>query len=210
MRMINLPNNLFIIVDIIVLLLYIINIVQSYKNGFIYGCVSLFCLILSIWGAWFLSPIFAEKISLISQINSNLTILSFFGLDVLIDTIIWFVILFILINIVIAVLKPVFKFLTKIPLVGPINKILGVIIGVINATIITLILSVIIATPLFSNGKDIKAGTCLNYISSITNKVTEVVYDKAIEEFADKYKFDADEQRENLKNWLVEQGIFDE
>lgn len=208
--MINLSSDLFIIINILVALIYVTNIFNAYKNGFIYGFVSLICLVLSIWAAWFLSPIFASKMSILGFGGDKTAILKMLGLDIFIDTVIWFVILFVLINFIVFLLKPIFKSLTKIPLLGPINKLLGIVIGLINATIITLMLSLIITSPLFSNGKEIKNNTCLIYISSITDNLSKQIYDRAMDEIIGKHEFNADEQRDKLSKWLVEQGIFDE
>lgn len=208
--MINLTSNLFITVDIIIGLIYLINIITSFKNGFIYGFVSLICLVLSIWLAWFVSPILAKEISFIALAGEKTAILKLLGVDIFVDTVIWFFIIFIVVNIIVLILKPLFKSLTKVPIIGPLNKMLGIVIGIINATIITLILSLVITSPLFENGKEIKENTCLAYISSITDKISHIVYERAIDEFAGKIEFNADEQRDKLTNWFKEQGIFND
>ena len=198
--------NIYLTINIIIGITYLLFLFISYKKGFIYEVVNLLYTFLSIFGAWFISPVLASVMPLV-KLGSPYNLL---GVEPIINTIIYFVILLIAFRIIGFFIMPLFKSLTKIPLFGKLNKIFGLIIGFINASIIVILVSMLLSTPLIKNGNEIKENTLFKYIDNLTNITTQYFVDNIDLNKINKYidDFNIESSREAFKKWLNEQEYF--
>ena len=195
----------FIYINLILLVLYLIGIIVGYKNGLILQIIDLLFNVVALFIAYFVSPILAAHFPLV-KLDEVYTALN---INALIDMLIYIVIVFIILKIIYLIIKPLFAFVSKIPLLGFINRIGGALMGVVNATIIVLLFCMLLNMPVFKNGNEIKNGTYLKVVDSLSYKALEftmnhVNFDFIKNEIND---FDIDESRKALEKWLEEQGI---
>ena len=211
-RVMIIPKNWFMFINIIVAVVFLIYIFKSYKNGFVYELVNLAFLVLSVIASWIVAPILASKISIfdVSQI-SDVPIPSK-DVNVLINSLIWFVIILVLLNVLFLLIKPLLKFISKIPLLGTVNKVLGGIVGIIYGLFVTVIISMIFTMPIFKNGKEVVDNTILKYANSLNKTVTKYVVENIDLSKVSKYSddFNVDTARKELETWLISQGVIDD
>lgn len=201
-------NEYFLYINIVLVLIYIIFAIIGFKNGLMLQMIDLVFNILAIFAAYFVSPILAAYFPLVKmeEIYTKLNI------NVLIDTLIYCVLVYIVLRILYIFIKPVFKSVSNIPLLGFFNKVGGFLFGLINATFIMLALGLLLTTPLFSNGIEIKKGTFLKYTDTLCEKALDVSmkyinFDSIKDSIKD---FDIDSAREEFNKWLIEKGVFHE
>lgn len=211
----NIPSNLFIFIDILVAAIFLFCIIKGVLNGFLYELINLLFLAVSFGIGWFLSPIFADKAPLfkfslnndaLDKIaNSNKT-------SYLINNIIWLVIIVLILNLLFLFIKPLFKKLSKIPLIGTVNRVLGGFLGSFRALIICLLISVLISMPIIKNGKTVINSTVLKYGDDVTKFATKLIIDNVDLESLknDIDDFDVDTYRQELTEWLINNGVLDE
>ena len=84
------PSSAFILIDIGIIVLYILAMAISYHNGFLYGLVELLYTLIIILVAWFLSPVFAKLMPLVSFEGTTMEI---FHIEPLVNTITYFAII---------------------------------------------------------------------------------------------------------------------
>ena len=197
------PNNYFIFIDVFIIALYCAFLAVSYRNGFLYGLLDLFYTLICVAAAWFLSPVMASVLPLISLADTELAI---FRIEPIVNTTAYFVLIFLLLKLVGLIIVPLFKKVSEIPLLGTLNKLLGMVLGFLNATVIILGLGMLLNTPLIKNGNEIKEGTFLRHIDTYSKMAVNAVVDNIDfsvlkEKFED---FDVDTSREAFKNWLME------
>lgn len=128
--------------------------------------------------------------------------------SVQINTVIWFIILFVVISLILWLIRPVFHVISKIPVLKGINRILGLGFGIIQALVLIWIFSLVLLTPLFTNGQEVVQNSALKYYEVVTKTI---VVNSDIKEISILKVLTngslTDEDREYLKNWLVESGI---
>ena len=203
----HISSNLFIYINIFIALIYLTFAIIAFKKGMIFQILSLIWTIISLFGAWFLAPIFAGKLPII-KLDEKYSIL---GIEPIVNTIIYCVIFSLLIKLIFVFISPLLKKVSDIPLIGWINKLGGFIVGLINATVIVLLLSLLLDTPLFSNGKEIKENTGFKYCKNLSSEILNLTLEHLnSESFKDIENFDIDDARNNFSLWLVEQGVLDE
>lgn len=211
----NIPSNLFIFIDILIVIIFLFCIIKGLINGFVFELINILFLALSFAVAWFISPIFASKVPLIVLDVKNelaLKLIEFSDAVILVNNLLWLVIIVLILNLLFMIIKPIFKKISKIPVIGPFNRVLGGILGGLRAFVICLLISVLLSMPVIQNGKDVNEGTVLKYADDVTSYATNLILnninlDKIKEEFDD---FDVDKARNDLASWLIDQGIFNE
>lgn len=208
----SLPSNLFFIVDIIIVVIFVVCMAVSYHNGLIYELLSLLFIFISIFLAYLISPILAKRFYLIKPDLSELSLINSDGIYRGINVVVWFIVLVIIFCLVFILLKPLFKKFTKFPLVGWVNKLFGVIIGFVKGLFICCVISYCLTLSLFSNGNEIKQGTFIKYSNEISNKVITFVvrnidYDKLGESIEN---FDANVTRSAIESFFIKQGFLNE
>lgn len=211
----NIPSNLFIFIDILIVVIFLFCIIKGLINGFVFELINILFLALSFAVAWFISPIFASKVPLIVLDVKNelaLKLIEFSDAVILVNNLLWLVIIVLILNLLFMIIKPIFKKISKIPVIGPFNRVLGGILGGLRAFVICLLISVLLSMPVIQNGKDVNEGTVLKYADDVTSYATNLILnninlDKIKEEFDD---FDVDKARNDLASWLIDQGIFNE
>ena len=198
------PSNNFIYINIIIILIYVISSIIALKNGFLLQIVSLLFSALSLFIAWFISPILANFFPLINQGNASL--------NIVINSFIYTIIVFVVLKITYWFIKPLLKFVSKIPVIGWLNKLGGFLLGIINGTIIVLVLSLCLNTSVFTNAVEIKKNTLFKYSENLSKEVINLTtkhlnFDLIKNKIDD---FDADEARKELTKWIIRKGIVNE
>lgn len=206
------PNSYFFIVDIVIVAIFLICFVVSYKNGIIYEILSLFFIAISLFLGYFLSPIFAKRSFLVKPAIDDSLMLNTNAIYFGINTIVWFAIISIFFILLFILIKPIFKSLTKIPVVGWINKIFGLIFGFVKGIVICSILSCLLSTSVFTNSSDIKNETIIKYVDIFTNQIVRTVvknidFKQIDENISD---IDMDKTREIFEDFLIKQGFINE
>lgn len=206
------PSSYFFIVDIVIVAIFLICFVVSYKNGIIYEILSLFFIAISLFLGYFLSPIFAKRSFLVKPTIDDSLMLNTDAIYFGINTIVWFAIISIFFILLFILIKPIFKSLTKIPVVGWINKIFGLIFGFVKGIVICSILSCLLSTSIFTNSSDIKNGTIIKYVDIFTNQIVRTVvknidFKQIDENISD---IDMDKTREIFEDFLIKQGFINE
>ena len=200
------------LVNIAVLAIYIICLIVAYRNGFLYEALGLVINVVILGLAYFISPLMAKQFNLISIDYSSYPIAEILNLNYLLSCILWFFIVAVVFSIVGALIKHLFKSVSDIPFLGFVNQILGMAVGFINATIIALLISLFLSFPFISNGKQIKEDSILSYVNIITDKAINYATENMdLEKFASSIEdFDIESAREELNEWLINEGIFHE
>lgn len=200
------------IVNLLILLIYLIAVVSAYKNGFLYEVLGLFINLLILFLAFLGAPLFSRNFPLINIDVQAYPILSIFNVNELFNTILYFVLIYLVLSIIGFLIKRLFKSVSDIPFLGFFNQVLGMVVGFINATIITLLLSLLVSLPFISNGQAIKQQSLLKYVNMFSNQAVLYISDYIdLESLAiDIDNFDAENAREELNKWLIEQGVFHE
>lgn len=207
----SLSSNYFFIVDIIVVVIFILCMAFSYKNGLIYELVSLLLIFISLFFAYLLSPILAKRYYLIKPDLSSFPDINPTVIYNGVNVVVWFIVLVILFCLLLILIKPLFKKLTKIPVIGWVNKVFGVVIGFIKGLFICFIISYLLSLSIFKNGNDIKNGTFIKYSDELSNKAITIIiknvnFDKINNEIED---FNAADARKAIESFFVKQGIID-
>lgn len=211
----SIPNSLFIIVDILIAAIILFCIIKGAINGFVYELINFLFLGLSFVVGWFLSPIFACKLTIFKpEISNELAskLMDATNLTIIINNYLWLIIIVLILNLIFMLIKPLFKSISKIPFLGFFNRIFGSLLGAIRGFVICLLVSALITSPIVKNGNEVKAGTLLNYVDDITNASTNFILENInIDSIKDNFEdFDVDKAREELSLWLSDQGILDE
>lgn len=202
----------YMIINVAVLAIYIICLIVSFKNGFLYEALGLVINIIVLAVAYFVSPVLASQFNLVNIDYSAYPIAQILNLNYLLSCILWFFIAAIVLSIIGTLIKHLFKSVSEIPFLGFVNQILGMVVGFINATVIALLISLFLSFPFISNGRQIKEDSILSYVNIITNKALNYAADNLdLERFAGSVEnFDIDFARQQFNDWLIDEGIFHE
>lgn len=208
----HITNSYFIIIDIIIVAIFVICFVVSYKNGIIYELISFFMLLISGFLGYFLSPILAKRFYLFKPELQENPFINSQTIYYSINVIIWFVVITVFFVLVFTLIKPLFKKLTKIPVVGWVNKLFGLVFGLIKGFIFCSLLSCLLSTAFFENYNEIKNGTLIKYVDLFSSKaisfvVKNIDYKELNSELSD---IDIKNTQEQFENWLIEQGFINE
>ena len=201
-----LSENLYILINVIVVLIILISLVVGFKRGFVYQLFSLVSFGLSLVVAWIVSPILANHIPLFTSQETVIEMVA----NLALNNIAWFFIVTLVLKVVFAIMLTLFKRINKIPLIGGLNAIGGLITGAINGYIWVSICSVLLLTPLFTNGSDIRENTIIKPFTVLGDGVISLVSD-SINDYVDSEGLGSlDGYRDQVEDWLIEIGVFDE
>lgn len=209
----NISSIYFIVIDVIIVAIFALNFYFSYKNGLLYELVSLFLIIISLFLGYFLSPILAARLYLVTPSFNDSLYINLSAIYYGINVIVWFIVISIFFIILFMLIKPIFKFVTKVPIVGWLNKFAGIIFGLIKGFIICSLLSFILSTVFVNNSNDIKNGTLLKYVDFFSVEATNFIsknidFKKIDENISD---FDMQATRKVFEEWLIKkQGFINE
>ncbi len=198
----------FIFISVFIIAIYLLMIFLGYKKGFLSELLSLCYAAASIFAAWLVSPVFADLFPLfdIGKVSEKYELIGkLIDLNSLLNTAAYFLIVFLLLKLAYLFISLVVRSVNKIPVIGGFNRLLGAALGFVNATLIVLALSMLLSTPLIANGKAIREHTILKYIGEYTDEAFSYVVDVISENKIDKTAegFDAQEYRNELKEWLI-------
>lgn len=197
----------FLFINIFIALTFISMILLGYLKGALYELISILYSILSVFIAWFTSPVLASTYPLIkiSELypESELFV-NIFNLDPLVNTLLYFVLVFVTLRLLHFIIQLILKGFNKVPVLGSFNRMLGALIGVINGFVVTLVISIIFTLPVFKNGTEIKEKTIIKYINGISNKAITYVIENNDFNQIKKYfdEFDIEKLREDFKNLI--------
>ncbi len=198
------PENLYILVDIFVILLFALCLFIGYKKGFLYQLADLLSFVIAFIAAWFLGPILAEHVKIYV---ANETLMDAI-IQPLFNNLIWFIIVLVIVKIIFALILPLFKTIKAIPIIGSVNAVGGLITGAINGFIWVTIFGLLLLTPLFENGSDIRERSIYKPFNAFSDKLITTIGQKIDDDLiAQGFEY-IDEYREAFDGWLVENGIF--
>ena len=204
-----LPFNIFLIA-LIALLFFV-----GYKKGFVRSLLSLVVTLVSFYAAYILSDILGKHVKLWPV---DLSLLHSKALEdaarYFVNRICWFVLLFIVIRLAFIFIDLFFKSIKQLPILKEVDSFLGGIIGVIESFIFIVIICFFLNTPLFSNGNILVEKSIIkpinSFMSIVFNSVTDDVDNaNAITQLIDNGNQLTDQYKEQLENWLIDNGYVD-
>ena len=169
----SISSSYFTYINIFIGIIYLIQIIVSYKKGLLYELLNLVLKVLSIYVSYKLSIYLCNVYSIVNIDIGNLK----YVIDVnsICNHVLWFVICFLVLNLIISLIMPLFKSVSKVPLIGVVNKIGGMLVGILNATLTVLIISVILSLPIIKNGDEVKNNTFIKPIATISQDAYEYI-----------------------------------
>lgn len=170
------PENIFPLVNIVMIIWLIISMVGGYKEGLIWGLLRILGVLASIFISWILADGIANIINLYPRglapfANSNVGDVVYRRLNYYL----WFLVIFIVCMIILAIIKPVFKAITEIPIVKEVNGILGALLGALETIILFGVLTMVLNGALVKNGKDVIEHTALKYVQGASEALSTVL-----------------------------------
>lgn len=209
---VNIPNSYFIVIDIIIVAIFVVCFIVSYKNGVLYELISFFMLIISGLLGYFLSPILAKRFYLFKPEIQDNPILNSQIINYGINVIVWFAVLTIFFVLLFTLIKPLFKKISKIPVVGWVNKVFGLVFGLIKGFIFCSLLTCILSTTFFQNYNDIKNETLIKYVDLFSSKaisfvINSIDYNELNNDLND---IDIKNSQHQFEKWLIDQGFINE
>lgn len=210
--MFEVAENWLMPVNIAVILIFLVLILYGAKKGFLLMIVSLIGTAASFFGAWFFGGILADYIRLWPRkwaVLQNTPIAA--ASWQFMNQICWFLTLFIVFRIIFGFITMICRGLQDVPLLKQISVVLGGALGAAEAMMFVLVLSIAFNSPLFKNGEMAVENTLVAKVNEISGKV----YDGFLKPMSDADAFNrayenaagmTNEQRENLRRWLEENG----
>ena len=203
----NIPEAYFMYLNVIIALIYLAFIIIGYCKGFIYGVISVIYTGLALFISWLLSPVLSNLYPIVNMESESLEaqlLNKFIDTNQIINNVLYFVIIYLVLKVLYIIISLIVKAFNKVPVLGTFNKILGGILGFVNATIVALLISVVLTLPVFKNGNEARDASVLKYIKSTSDKVVSYIIDNMDIKFdASLDKFDADEVRLEIKEWIL-------
>lgn len=200
-------TNYFMFINIGVILILVISVLLAYKNGFVYQALNLVSFVVAFLASMTLAPTLSRYFPLFTDYVSVSDAIS----KTFMNIALWYVIVFVVFKLVLAILLVVAKIFNKIPLIGGVNKILGALMGVVTGAIWILLLTTLLATPLFSNGKEVINHTIIKPLSEIADKAVvkmgEYIDLDAIGDHLSGDMGQLDNISEAFETWLIENGF---
>ena len=163
----HIDSSLFIFINIVVVVIFLVTILLGYKNGFLYGILNIVSLFISAFVAWVVGPVIAERISFFDHYTS----LSDVILYTLLNFVIWILIVFFLCRLILFIVMKVTKLVSKLPIIGVFNRMLGALLGVVVGFFYIILLTTVLASPIFVNGQEAIDQTFLKPLSDISNQI---------------------------------------
>jgi len=195
--MIIIPEIMYQLITIIVLLFYLFFVIKGINEGFVSSFINLISSIVSL----IFAVIFASKyavyydfiplrISEIEYLNNSLRgPLNIF---------VWGIILFIIAKIVLLIASKIIAKIFELPFLKQMNGLLGGVLGLIQASIFIVIFTAFISLPMFKNGEDFVSQTILSKVSSTSNQLVSVLFTRYLDDIT----------LENLVDNLKEEAYF--
>lgn len=201
-------SDLFMIVNIVVVVAVLLAIFIGYKKGMVYELLSLCSFIVAFLLAYILSPIFSKHFALF-ETGQDFTSMLMSGF---INQVVWFVIIIIAVKLIFGIIIPLSSIISKLPLIGFINRLGGALVGIFNGFVWVLLLSLILSTPLFKNGNEVRENTLIKPVNVISDKVMvgliDHFNDAKLNEELENQGLNIEDIRDELEDWLYEKGAF--
>lgn len=161
-------GNIYLYVNVGIVVVYFVAIVGAYRRGFLYEGVSLLLTVGSLVIAWLLSPVLAKKWMLLS--GEGFTDFLLKAATPYLNIALWFLIILAFFKFISLFFLPILKKATKLPFLGGMNRLLGVFVGALHASFWLVLLSMFLAFPFIPFGKNIREKTWLSPINHYANK----------------------------------------
>ena len=203
----SIPNNCFIYINALIVLIYLIFIIIGYKKGFLFELISLIYTAVSIVISWFLAPVFAGMFPIVILSNMNVEaqlVSKLINIDVISNTVIYFVAIFFILRLFYFLISLLLKGMNKLPVIGKFNKILGGLFGIVNATFVTIMFSMLLNLPIIDNAVEVRNNTFFKYISEYSDTALSYIVENVdLDGIKAKFdSFDIDNARDDFKAWL--------
>lgn len=210
--MITISENYYLYINILVLLFLALFFFLGYKRGLVRSVISMLFSILSFYIAWMVAsvlckffPIWPVNIYAIQGTpfeDAAKQIMNQFS---------WFIVLVILLRLLFLFISYLLKSIKKIPVIKNFDELGGGIFGLIEAFFWIFFICIVLNTRIFSNGQDVIDSTLLKPINSISSTLLTKVSDEldGVEGMSTLLQGGhdlANEQKENLEKWLIENG----
>lgn len=205
----NIGNEYYMMINIAVLVLAVVNIGIGIHRGFLRQLIDCISLVASLFVAWLTAPVLAEWIALVpaSMSPGQDTVLGPF-LYAGINLLVWFVLIFILCRLVFLLLKPVVKVLSQIPIFKQANQLLGGVFSLVSTAVWLMIFTLVLSFPYFENGREVIDETLLSVPGKVTASLSEQlasnISQAQIEQIKEGWDQLTDEDREIVRQWLQE------
>ena len=203
----SIPNNCFIYINALIVLIYLIFIIIGYKKGFLFELISLIYTAVSIVISWFLAPVFAGMFPIVILSNMNVEaqlVSKLINIDAISNTVIYFVAIFFILRLFYFLISLLLKGMNKLPVIGKFNKILGGLFGIVNATFVTIMFSMLLNLPIIDNAVEVRNNTFFKYISEYSDTALSYIVENVdLDGIKAKFdSFDIDNARDDFKAWL--------
>ena len=203
----SIPNNCFIYINALIVLIYLTFIIIGYKKGFLFELISLIYTAVSIVISWFLAPVFAGMFPIVILSNMNVEaqlVSKLINIDAISNTVIYFVAIFFILRLFYFLISLLLKGMNKLPVIGKFNKILGGLFGIVNATFVTIIFSMLLNLPIIDNAVEVRNNTFFKYVSEYSNTALSYIVENVdLDGIKAKFdSFDVDNARDDFKAWL--------
>ncbi len=211
----NLSFDLYMIINIAVVVFYLFMIFSGAKTGFLLQAVSILGLFVTIYVSNYLAPILAEYVDLWPH---SWSVTEYDVINKLlygkINYFAWFIIVFLILNVLLIILKPTLGTIQKIPVIKQINEFLGGILGVVNATVWVLLIIAFLTTPIVPNGTDLINKTYLSdvkyYSSLIAGEALQPLNDtETLTSILNRLDELNNEDKQWLRKWLDDNNFKD-
>lgn len=207
----------YIVIDIILVALLIMNILVGIKKGFIIQLIECIGLIIAIFIAWLFAPVLAGVLDFYPHgwvPFQNPTIQAI--LYPYFNGITWFILIFVVVKIILLLLKPFVKALGEFPILKQVNEFAGGVFSVLYSFLWFSIIAMVLSSTLFINGNQIISGTLLRYPVYVTNKVFSYfdhqleLNPEIMEQLVENVGNISELEREKLKDWLSSNQVNEE
>ncbi len=210
--MITITDKYYSFINIAIILMFIFFFIIGYKRGFIRSIISLVFSIITLYLAWSFSSILAKHfpfwpVNLYALHNTPMEEAA----KHLMNQFSWFIVLTIIIRFIFLFINYVLKSVKKIPVIKGIDSIGGGLFGLIETCFWIFFLCILLNTRVFANGNEIIESTYLkpinNFSSNIVSKISDEMHGvEGMKELLQGGSNLAEEQKENLENWLIDNG----
>lgn len=161
-------QNIFIYINIVIILIYLIAMIGAYRRGFLFEAINLALTLFAFLVSWQLAPILAKKWILINDTHFSDILLK--AVAPYLNVVVWFLIVLAFFKFINLFITPMFKKVSTIPFIGFFNRIFGLSIGFLHATFWMFLLSMFLALPFVPQGKEIRQNTFLAPINKYANE----------------------------------------
>ena len=213
--MITISEQLFSYTNIIVLLFLALFFYIGYKRGLVRSILSVLFSVLSLFIAWNVAAVLA-KVMPIWPVN-------IYALQhtpmadaakQLMNQFAWFILLSILIKLVFIFINHLLKSVKKIPIIKHFDAVGGGVFGIVEAFFWIFLICVLLNTRIFANGGELIDKTLIKPINAFSSAIVSQISDQldgvnGMSVLLQGGSNLAEEQKENLENWLIDNGFSD-